>query len=89
MLPSTLSSRQLTLDFLPWTFYSHPGLFTLTLDFLPSPSTFYPRPRHLTLDTRLIDKLYHISTRQLFASVVFFDGIRGVIVHLIEVFLIA
>ena len=26
---------------------------------------------------------------QLFASVVFFDGIRGVIVHLIEVFLIA
>ena len=39
--------------FSPSTF--HPRLFTL--DFLPSPSTFYPRPRHLTLDTRPIDKL--------------------------------
>ena len=64
--PSTFYPRLFTLDFLPSTF--HPRLFTL--DFLPSPSTFYPhprlftlaldfypRPRHLTLDTRPIDKL--------------------------------
>ena len=60
MLPSTFSSRHLTLDFLPSTFY--PRLFTLTLDFLPSPSTFYPRPRHLTLDTQPIDKLSNLIT---------------------------
>ena len=44
---------------LPSTF--NPRLFTLTLEFLPSPSTFYPRPRHLTLDTRLIDKLVLVT----------------------------
>jgi hypothetical protein len=53
--PSTFYPRLLTVDFLPSTFY--PRLFTPTLDFLPSPSTFYSRPRHLTLDTRPIDKL--------------------------------
>ena len=58
-LTLTFYPRLLTLDFLPSTFYSlaHPRLFTLALDFLLSPSTFYPRPRHLTLDTRPIDKL--------------------------------
>jgi hypothetical protein len=53
--PSACNIRHLTLSMLPSTF--HPRIFTLTLDILPSQSTFYTRPRHLTLDSRLIDKL--------------------------------